>query len=110
MIRETANGHRGDRRGGWGEVRSEATGVEDRPRGARGESDAGSGSGPSDAATAAGAATKEDSPARNSAADDQGAKDDKVEDSAHPVQEKVDTGARQLFDAASHVALSGHCA
>ncbi|MFK3891402.1 pyruvate dehydrogenase complex E1 component subunit beta [Sphingomonas sp. NPDC079357] len=50
----------------------------------------------------AGAATKDDSPAANAPADEK--KADTVEDSAHPAQEKVDTGARQLFEAASHKA------
>ncbi len=53
-----------------------------------------------DASTAA-AATKDDSPAPAASADE-GKKADTVEDSAHPAQEKVDTGARQLFDAAGH--------
>jgi pyruvate dehydrogenase E1 component beta subunit len=48
---------------------------------------------------AAPAATKDDTPDADAKADEQ-KKDDKVEDSAHPAQEKVDTGARQLFDAA----------
>jgi pyruvate dehydrogenase E1 component beta subunit len=48
----------------------------------------------------AGAAAKDDNPARNAKADQP--KDDKVEDSAHPAQEKVETGARQMFEAASH--------
>ena len=46
------------------------------------------------------AATKDDTPAPEAKADEK--KADKVEDSAHPAQEKVETGARQLFDAASH--------
>lgn len=37
-------------------------------------------------------------PAPDTKADE--TKDDKVEDSAHPAQEKVDTGARQMFNAA----------
>ncbi|WP_341207167.1 pyruvate dehydrogenase complex E1 component subunit beta [uncultured Sphingomonas sp.] len=50
----------------------------------------------------AGAATKDDTPKADAAADEK--KADTVEDSAHPAQEKVDTGARQLFEAASHKA------
>ena len=50
----------------------------------------------------AGAATKDDSAKADAAADEK--KPDTVEDSAHPAQEKVDTGARQLFEAASHKA------
>ncbi|KTT76783.1 pyruvate dehydrogenase complex E1 component subunit beta [Sphingomonas endophytica] len=50
----------------------------------------------------AGEATKDDSPAAQAAADEK--KPDTVEDSAHPAQEKVDTGARQLFDAAANKA------
>ncbi len=50
----------------------------------------------------AGPATKDDSAKPDAAADVK--KPDQVEDSAHPAQEKVDTGARQLFDAASHKA------
>ena len=46
------------------------------------------------------AATKDDSPAPEAKADDR--KDDGVEDSAHPAQEKVETGARQMFEAARH--------
>ncbi|HCB75369.1 MAG TPA: pyruvate dehydrogenase complex E1 component subunit beta [Sphingomonas bacterium] len=46
------------------------------------------------------AAAKDDTPAPDASAD--GKKDDKVEDSAHPAQEKVETGARQLFEAASN--------
>ncbi|MHC9417098.1 pyruvate dehydrogenase complex E1 component subunit beta [Sphingomonas citri] len=46
------------------------------------------------------AATKDDSPRGDAAADEK--KSDTVEDSAHPAQEKVDTGARQLFEAAAH--------
>jgi len=49
-----------------------------------------------------GAATKDDSPEADAQADEK--KPDTVEDSAHPAQEKVDTGARQLFEAASHKA------
>ncbi|MBW6526132.1 pyruvate dehydrogenase complex E1 component subunit beta [Sphingomonas sp. RHCKR7] len=47
------------------------------------------------------AATKDDSPRGDARADEQ-KKPDTVEDSAHPAQEKVDTGARQLFEAAAH--------
>ncbi|WP_294291021.1 pyruvate dehydrogenase complex E1 component subunit beta [uncultured Sphingomonas sp.] len=47
-------------------------------------------------------AAKDDTPAPEAKADAK--KDDKVEDSAHPSQEKVETGARQLFEAASHEA------
>ncbi|VXD02187.1 pyruvate dehydrogenase complex E1 component subunit beta [Sphingomonas sp. 8AM] len=50
----------------------------------------------------AGVVTKDDSPAANAPADEK--KADTVEDSAHPAQEKVDTGARQLFEAAAHKA------
>ena len=53
-----------------------------------------------DAAAAAGGATKEDSPKGDAKADEK--KPDTVEDSAHPSQEKVETGARQLFDAAKN--------
>ena len=45
-------------------------------------------------------ATKDDSPAPKAEADE--TKGDRVEDSAHPAQEKVETGARKLFDAADH--------
>ena len=51
-------------------------------------------------AAAAPVATKDDSPARDAKADEK--KTDTVEDSAHPAQEKVDTGARQMFNAAAH--------
>ena len=53
-------------------------------------------------ASAAGSApaTKDDSPAPEAPADT--TKTDKVEDSAHPAQEKVETGARQMFEAAKH--------
>ncbi|HTG38733.1 pyruvate dehydrogenase complex E1 component subunit beta [Sphingomonas sp.] len=51
-------------------------------------------------APAGAAATKEDTAKADAAADDK--KSDKVEDSAHPAQEKVDTGARKLFDAADN--------
>ncbi|KQN26174.1 pyruvate dehydrogenase [Sphingomonas sp. Leaf33] len=54
------------------------------------------------AADAAPAAAKDDTPAPEAKADAK--KDDKVEDSAHPAQEKVETGARQLFAAAAHEA------
>ncbi|MBY9061609.1 pyruvate dehydrogenase complex E1 component subunit beta [Sphingomonas yunnanensis] len=47
------------------------------------------------------AATKDDSPRGDASADEQKTPDT-VEDSAHPAQEKVDTGARQLFEAAAH--------
>ncbi|PZQ58973.1 MAG: pyruvate dehydrogenase complex E1 component subunit beta [Sphingomonas taxi] len=47
-------------------------------------------------------ATKDDSAAPDAQADEK--KPDQVEDSAHPAQEKVETGARQLFEAASHKA------
>ena len=53
-----------------------------------------------DAAASAGGATKEDSPKGDAKADEK--KPDTVEDSAHPSQEKVETGARQLFDAAKN--------
>ena len=44
--------------------------------------------------------TKDDTPDAKAAADAR--KDDEVEDSAHPAQEKVETGARQMFEAAKH--------
>ena len=50
-------------------------------------------------------ATKDDTPAPEAKADE--AKTDKVEDSAHPAQERVETGARQMFDAARHDAEVG---
>ncbi|PCG15780.1 MULTISPECIES: pyruvate dehydrogenase complex E1 component subunit beta [Sphingomonas] len=53
-----------------------------------------------DAGAAAPAATKDDSPAPQAKADEK--KPDTVEDSAHPAQEKVETGARQMFEAARH--------
>ncbi|WP_339347849.1 pyruvate dehydrogenase complex E1 component subunit beta [uncultured Sphingomonas sp.] len=53
-----------------------------------------------DASAAASAATKDDSPAPEAKADEK--KPDTVEDSAHPAQEKVETGARQMFEAARH--------
>ena len=53
-------------------------------------------------AAAAPAATKDDSPKGDATADESGKTADTVEDSAHPAQEKVDTGARQLFEAAAH--------
>jgi pyruvate dehydrogenase E1 component beta subunit len=43
---------------------------------------------------------KDATPDPESSADQK--KDDKVEDSPHPSQEKVETGARQMFDAAKH--------
>ena len=46
------------------------------------------------------AATKEDTAAPEAKADEK--KPDEVEDSAHPAQEKVETGARQMFEAARH--------
>ncbi|GGB31291.1 pyruvate dehydrogenase complex E1 component subunit beta [Sphingomonas metalli] len=64
---------------------------------------AGEGEDAATAAVGAGDATKEDSAQGNAAADETKPADT-VEDSAHPAQEKVDTGARQLFDAASHKA------
>ncbi|GAA0663760.1 pyruvate dehydrogenase E1 component beta subunit [Sphingomonas insulae] len=45
--------------------------------------------------------TKDDSP-KGDAKADENKPADKVEDSAHPAQEKVETGARQLFDAAKN--------
>ena len=45
-------------------------------------------------------ATKEDTAAPEAKADEK--KSDQVEDSAHPAQEKVETGARQMFEAAKH--------
>ncbi|MFD1787207.1 pyruvate dehydrogenase complex E1 component subunit beta [Sphingomonas floccifaciens] len=51
-------------------------------------------------AAAAPAAAKDDTPAAEAQADAK--TDDKVEDSAHPAQEKVETGARQMFEAARH--------
>ncbi len=48
------------------------------------------------------AATKEDTAALEAKADE--TKADEVEDSAHPAQEKVDTGTRQMFEAAKHKA------
>ncbi|WP_287978331.1 pyruvate dehydrogenase complex E1 component subunit beta [Sphingomonas sp.] len=53
-------------------------------------------------AAAAPAATKDDRPKGDATADESGKTVDTVEDSAHPAQEKVDTGARQLFEAAAH--------
>ena len=52
------------------------------------------------AGAAAPAATKDDSPAPQAKADEK--KPETVEDSAHPAQEKVETGARQMFEAARH--------
>ena len=46
------------------------------------------------------AATKDDTPEPDAKADEK--KSDGVEDSAHPAQEKVETGARQMFNAARH--------
>ncbi|MGR6327768.1 pyruvate dehydrogenase complex E1 component subunit beta [Sphingomonas sp. XXL09] len=54
-----------------------------------------------DDAAAAPAATKDDAPQGDAKADET-KKPDTVEDSAHPAQEKVETGARQLFEAAKH--------
>ena len=45
---------------------------------------------------------KDDLPDAKAAADAR--KDDEVEDSAHPAQEKVETGARQMFEASKHTA------
>ena len=50
--------------------------------------------------TDAPAETKDDEPQPKAKADAK--KDDEVEDSAHPSQEKVETGARQMFEAAKH--------
>ncbi|KQT32574.1 pyruvate dehydrogenase [Sphingomonas sp. Leaf412] len=46
--------------------------------------------------------TKDDAPEPEAKADEKKAA--AVEDSAHPAQEKVETGARQMFDAAAHKA------
>ncbi|WP_419808306.1 pyruvate dehydrogenase complex E1 component subunit beta [Sphingomonas sp.] len=46
------------------------------------------------------AATKDDTPEPDAQADEK--KADAVEDSAHPAQERVETGARQMFEAAKH--------
>ena len=54
-----------------------------------------------DAAVSAGGATKDDSP-KGDAKADENKPADKVEDSAHPAQEKVETGARQMFEAAKN--------
>ncbi|KQR81211.1 pyruvate dehydrogenase complex E1 component subunit beta [Sphingomonas sp. Leaf343] len=54
-------------------------------------------------AAPAAAATKDDSPKPDAKADEKQPADS-VEDSAHPAQEKVDTGARQMFEAAGHTA------
>ncbi|TCP36763.1 pyruvate dehydrogenase complex E1 component subunit beta [Sphingomonas sp. BK235] len=62
---------------------------------------AGEGEEAGSADSAAPAATKDDSPRADAAADEQ-KKSDTVEDSAHPAQEKVETGARQMFEAARH--------
>jgi len=62
---------------------------------------AGEGEDSGDAAAApAPAVAKDDSPQPDAKADQ--AKPDTVEDSAHPAQEKVETGARQMFEAARH--------
>ncbi|MES2338575.1 MAG: pyruvate dehydrogenase complex E1 component subunit beta [Pseudomonadota bacterium] len=53
-----------------------------------------------DASAGTASATKDDTPAPAANADE--AKAEAVEDSAHPAQEKVETGARQMFDAARH--------
>ena len=45
-------------------------------------------------------ATKDDAAERETKTDEK--KTDKVEDSAHPAQEKVETGARQMFEASKH--------
>ncbi|MHA0319146.1 pyruvate dehydrogenase complex E1 component subunit beta [Sphingomonas melonis] len=47
------------------------------------------------------ATTKDDSPKADAKADEQKPAD-KVEDSAHPAQEKVETGTRQMFEAAEN--------
>ncbi len=47
-------------------------------------------------------ASKQEAEAPAAPKDEKTGADDKVEDSAHPAQEKVETGARQLFAAASH--------
>jgi pyruvate dehydrogenase E1 component beta subunit len=60
----------------------------------------GEGEGAAPAGTTDPAATKDDTPAPQAKADEK--KADKVEDSAHPAQDKVETGARQMFDAARH--------
>ena len=48
------------------------------------------------------AAPKQEAEAPAAPKDEKTGTDDKVEDAAHPAQEKVETGARQLFAAASH--------
>ncbi|WP_342657378.1 pyruvate dehydrogenase complex E1 component subunit beta [Sphingomonas sp. NY01] len=53
------------------------------------------------AAAGAGSATKDDSP-EGLAKADENKPADTVEDSAHPAQEKVETGTRQMFEAAAH--------
>lgn len=58
------------------------------------------GEGEDAAAVASAPAAKDDTPAPEAKADAK--KDDKVEDSAHPAQEKVETGAREMFEAAKH--------
>ena len=59
-----------------------------------------------ESADAAVATTKDDSPKPDAPKSQNGADEkkpaDKVEDSAHPAQEKVETGARQLFEAAKN--------
>ena len=61
---------------------------------------AGEGGDAAPAGTSDPTATKDDTPAPAAKADE--TKADTVEDSAHPAQEKVETGARQMFDAAKH--------
>jgi pyruvate dehydrogenase E1 component beta subunit len=61
---------------------------------------AGEGGDAAPAGTSDPAATKDDTPAPAAKADEK--KSDKVEDSAHPAQERVETGARQMFEAAKH--------
>ncbi|WP_375287787.1 pyruvate dehydrogenase complex E1 component subunit beta [Sphingomonas sp.] len=61
---------------------------------------AGEGGDAAPAGTSDPVATKDDTPAPAGKADEKKAA--KVEDSAHPAQEKVETGARQMFDAAKH--------
>ena len=60
----------------------------------------GEGEGAAPAGTTDPDATKEDTAAPEAKADEK--KADEVEDSAHPAQEKVETGARQMFEAAKH--------
>ena len=52
------------------------------------------------------ATTKDDSPKADAKADEKKPAD-MVEDSAHPAQEKVETGARQLFEAAKNDGVQG---